>query len=193
MMRLVTTCLFGAVMLLTTSPTTAEEKENKMPAALNFTMETLAGKEVSLDQYKGKVVMFVNVASECGLTPQYEQLQALHEQYSQQGLAIVGFPCNQFGQQEPGSAEQIQQFCRKNYGVEFDLFAKVEVNGDGACDLYKHLTQLDTKPAGSGKVAWNFEKFVLDRQGDVVARFDPRTTPDAPEVISVIESELATK
>jgi len=171
--------------------TWADDNDKVVPASLDFTMETLDGEEVSLDKYRDKVVLMVNVASECGLTPQYEQLQSLHEKYSKEGLAIVGFPCNQFGQQEPGTAAKIQQFCKENYGVDFDLFAKVAVNGDDACPLYKHLTQLDIKPKGPGKVDWNFEKFLLGRGGEVVARFPPRTNPDAEEVIKLIESELA--
>jgi len=171
----------------------AEKEGKKVPAALNFKMKSLDGKEIDLNQYRGKVVMVVNVASKCGLTPQYEQLQALHEKYSEKGLAILGFPCNQFGTQEPGTAAEIQQFCRANYGVTFDMFAKIEVNGDGACPLYKHLTALETKPKGPGKISWNFEKFIIGRRGDVVARFVPRTKPDDPEVLKVIEAELAKK
>lgn len=108
-------------------------------------------------------------------------------------LAVLGFPCNQFLWQEPGDAEQIQEFCRVKYGVSFDMFAKVKVNGKEACDLYKTLTALDTKPVGPGNISWNFEKFVIGRSGEVVARFSPRTKPDDPEVIKVIESELAKK
>ena len=133
------------------------------------------------------------MASKCGLTPQYEQLQRLHEKHSDKGLTILGFPCNQFLKQEPGTAEEIREFCRVNYGVTFPMFAKVEVNGKGACDLYKHLTSLDTKPTGAGKISWNFEKFVIGRNGKVVARFAPRTKPDAPEVINSLEEELAKK
>lgn len=168
-------------------------EEKKAAPALSFTMKSLDGKPVDLAKYQGKVVLIVNVASECGLTPQYDQLQALHDKYHSQGLAIVGVPCNQFGMQEPGSSEDIQQFCKKNYGVKFDLLAKVDVNGEKACDLYKHLKSLDTKPKGPGEVSWNFEKFVINRQGEVVARFEPRTKPDAPEVLKVIEAELAKK
>jgi glutathione peroxidase len=146
-------------------------------------MKTLAGKDVELSKYQGKVVLVVNVASKCGLTPQYEQLQALHKKYAKQGLAVVGFPCNQFLGQEPGTAEEIQEFCRVNYGVKFDLFAKIEVNGEGACPLYKYLTKLETKPKGPGKITWNFEKFLIGRNGEVVARFAPKTKPDAPEVV----------
>ncbi|NLY00340.1 MAG: hypothetical protein GXY83_29945 [Rhodopirellula sp.] len=108
--------------------------------------------------------------------------RSVHSIVAEDGLAILGFPCNQFLGQEPGTAEEIREFCRVNYGVKFDMFAKVEVNGDGACDLYKTLTALDTKPVGAGKISWNFEKFVVGRNGEVVARFSPRTRPDAPEV-----------
>ena len=170
----------------------ANDKEStKVSKPLSFTMKALDGKDVDLGKYQGKVVLIVNVASKCGLTPQYEQLQALHDKYSEKGLAILGFPCNQFLWQEPGTAEQIQDFCRVNYGVTFDMFAKVNVKGDEACDLYKTLTALDTEPVGPGKISWNFEKFVIGRDGEVVARFSPRTKPDDPAVLKVIEAELA--
>lgn len=168
-----------------------EQKPAKVSKPLSFTMKSLNGKDVDLSTYQGKVVLIVNVASKCGLTPQYDQLQALHDKYAEDGLAILGFPCNQFLGQEPGTAEEIREFCRVNYGVKFDMFAKVEVNGDGACDLYKTLTTLDTKPVGAGKISWNFEKFIVGRNGEVVARFSPRTRPDAPEIIKVIEAEVA--
>lgn len=171
----------------------AEKEGKKVPRPLCFTMKSLSGSDVDLSKYQGKVVMIVNVASKCGLTPQYQQLQQLHEKYAKDGLAILGFPCNQFLSQEPGTADEIREFCRVNYGVSFDLFSKIEVNGDGACDLYKCLTALDTKPVGPGKISWNFEKFVLGRNGEVVARFAPRTKPDAPEVLKVIKAELAKK
>lgn len=173
------------------TPSGAEESEESVPAALDFEVQALDGQDVALQSYLGDVVMIVNVASECGLTLQYEQLQALHEEYAEQGLAILAFPCNQFGEQEPGTASEIREFCSTNYGVTFDLFAKVDVNDEGACDLYQHLTSLETKPKGPGKIAWNFEKFVIDRQGQVVGRFEPRTKPDAPEVIKVLEGALA--
>ena len=143
------------------------------PAALNFTMKRLDGKDADLSQYQGKVVMVVNVASKCGLTPQYKQLQALYEKYEKQGFVVLGFPCNQFLHQEPGTAGEIRKFCTVNYGVTFPLFAKIEVNGEGACPLYKYLTALDAKPAGKGKISWNFEKFVIGRNGEVIARFSP--------------------
>ena len=185
--------LFLVAMAAAVSSSGEEKSAGKKPAALDFKMKSLAGKEVDLSKYRGQVVVVVNVASECGFTPQYEQLEALHEKYAEKGLAVLGFPCNQFGKQEPGSAKEIQEFCTKNYGVKFDLFAKVEVNGEGACPLYKHLTALETKPTGPGKISWNFEKFVIGRSGEVVARFAPRTKPDSPEVLKAIEAELAKK
>ena len=189
MCKLTTLVLTVGVLALSITTAAAADK----PAALDFKMKSLDGKEVDLGDYRGKVVMIVNVASKCGLTPQYKQLQALYEKHAKDGLVILGFPCNQFRQQEPGTAAEIQKFCTVNYGVSFPLFAKIEVNGDGACPLYKHLTALDARPAGAGKISWNFEKFILARDGAVVARFSPRTTPDAPEVLKVVEAELAKK
>lgn len=160
-------------------------------ADIGYKLKMLDGREVDLaEKYQGKVLLVVNVASKCGLTPQYRELQALHEKYGERGLCVAGFPCNQFGLQEPGSAAEIREFCSTNYGVKFDLFAKIEVNGDGACDLYKHLTALDTQPKGPGKISWNFEKFLVGRDGKVVARFEPRTKPNDPAVIRAIEAEL---
>jgi glutathione peroxidase len=169
----------------------AEKDQEKVPPALRFKMKSLAGKEVELGKYHGNVVMIVNVASKCGLTPQYEQLQKLHKKYSEKGLSILGFPCNQFLWQEPGTADEIQAFCRRNYGVTFDIFAKINVNGKEACGLYKHLTALDAKPKGKGKVSWNFEKFIIGRNGEVVARFSPPTKPDDPKILKLIAEELA--
>ena len=169
----------------------AEKEHKKVSPALSFTMKSLAGKEVDLSKYHGRVVMIVNVASKCGLTPQYEQLQKIHEKYSEKGLSIIGFPCNQFGSQEPGTADEIQEFCRANYGVTFEMFAKISVNGEEACDLYKYLTALDTKPKGKGKIGWNFEKFIIGRNGDVLARFAPPTKPDDPDIVKLLEKELA--
>lgn len=160
---------------------------------LNFTMKSIAGKEVNLNQYKGKVVLVVNVASACGLTPQYKDLQAMHEKYGTEGLSVLGFPCNQFGAQEPGTETEISEFCTTKYNVKFDMFSKVDVNGDKACDLYKLLTSTDTKPTEKGKISWNFEKFLIGRNGEVVARFAPRTKPTDPEVIKAVEAELAKK
>ena len=189
MNRLIALLLIGVVIMIWGCGKAVEVKKQE-ETALRFKMESLDGQEVDLAKYEGKVVMIVNVASKCGYTSQYEQLQALHEEYSEQGLAILGFPCNQFLGQEPGSSAEIRQFCRLNYGVTFDMFAKVDVKGQNACELFRLLTSLDTKPKGGGKIGWNFEKFILDRNGFVVARFGSGTKPDAPEVISIIETEL---
>lgn len=168
--------------------------EESAPSALNFDMKTLAGKPVNLaEEYEGKVVLLVNVASRCGLTPQYEALQELHEKYADQGLAIVGVPCNQFNRQEPGSAEEIVAFCEENYGVEFDLLQKSNVK-QGEPDqapLYTYLTSKETNPEFGGEIQWNFEKFLISRVGQVVNRFDPRTRPNDETVVQAIEAELA--
>lgn len=172
--------------------TAPNQEEKPVPPALNFTMKSIDGEDVNLaERYAGKVVLMVNVASKCGLTPQYAQLQALHEKYSDQGLAIAGFPANNFGAQEPGSNEDIKAFCTTKYNVGFDMFAKVSVKGDDQCELYKHLTALDTRPVGPGDISWNFEKFLISRDGQVVARFAPKTKPDSEEVVKAIEAELA--
>ena len=183
--------MFGAfgekrVMAEESKASTAAGPDN----VLDFKMKSLDGKQIDLNQYKGNVVLVVNVASECGLTPQYSQLQALHEKYGPKGLRVLGFPCNQFGRQEPGTAEEISEFCSSNYGVTFDLFEKVDVNGEDACPLYQLLTQLNAKPKGAGDVSWNFEKFIINRDGKVVHRFEPQTKPNDPVLVGVIEGEL---
>ncbi|MEO2047801.1 MAG: glutathione peroxidase [Pirellulales bacterium] len=186
----VTLLLFGVSAAIAKDKATTKQ-EKKVAAALKFKMKSLAGKPIDLAKYQGKVVLFVNVASECGLTPQYRSLQALHESLGPKGLVVIGVPCNQFGGQEPGTASEIQTFCQKNYGVTFPLLEKVDVNGDKACALYKHLTSLETKPKGAGKVGWNFEKFLVGRDGEVAARFNPHTEPDSKELLKAVKAELA--
>ncbi|MGV3606252.1 MAG: glutathione peroxidase [Planctomycetaceae bacterium] len=188
MLRSIWTCLAMALVMVGTVQLSAADK-----GPLNFTMKSISGKDVELNKYKGKVVLVVNVASACGLTPQYKDLQGLHEKYNGEGLSVLGFPCNQFGAQEPGTETEISEFCTTKYNVKFDMFSKVDVNGDKACDLYKTLTSTDTKPTEKGKISWNFEKFLIGRNGEVVARFSPRTKPTDPEVIKAIEAELAKK
>ena len=159
---------------------------------ISFSVKTLDGKPVDLEkQYKGKVLLVVNVASKCGLTPQYAGLQALYAKHKDQGLCVLGFPCNQFREQEPGTAAEIREFCTAKYGVTFALFEKIDVNGENASGLYKHLTAVKSQPKGPGAIGWNFEKFVVGRNGQVVARFEPRTKPDDPALVKVIEAELA--
>lgn len=161
------------------------------PQALNFKMKTIDGKEIVLGKaYEGKAVLFVNVASRCGYTRQYEGLQQLHEKFADRGLVIVGVPCNQFGGQEPGSEAEIKEFCQSNYGVEFAMLSKVDVKGDQQCDLYKYLTGLELAPKGKGPIGWNFEKILVDRQGKPVARFGSATKPLSDEMLAAIESAL---
>lgn len=169
----------------------AKKKDAKVAAALNFTMDSLEGKPVKLASYQGKVVLIVNVASKCGLTPQYEGLEEVNKKYNEKGLTILGFPANEFGKQEPGTNQEIAEFCQKNYGVEFPMFSKVVVKGEGQCDLYKFLTSEKTNPKFAGPISWNFEKFLLNRQGEVVARFAPKVSPTDDTVIKAIEAELA--
>jgi len=143
----------------------------------DFSASALDGKRIDLNQYKGRVVLVVNTASECGLTPQYAGLEALHQKFQKRGLDVLGFPCNQFGGQEPGDAAQIGAFCQKNYGVGFQMFGKIEVNGDGAHPLYKWLTHAAPGLLGSEAIKWNFTKFLIGPDGNVVKRYAPQTVP----------------
>jgi glutathione peroxidase len=154
----------------------------------DIVVQTITGEDKPLADYQGKVLLIVNVASYCGYTPQYSGLQKLQEQYADQGFRILGFPCNDFGAQEPGSPSEIQDFCTTRYGVSFDLFDKVHAKGDSQHPLYELLSQAD--PAGS--VSWNFEKFLIDQAGNVVGRFKSAVSPDAPELLAAIEQALAT-
>src|SRR5262245_25527595 len=165
--------------------------DKERATVLQFTMQSLAGEEVDLAQYQGKVLLIVNVASECGYTPQYKGLQALYNRYAQDGLEVLGFPCNQFGQQEPGTADQIAAFCSKRYGITFPMFEKVDVNGRNQCDLYKHLTSQGTNAQGAGPIQWNFEKFLIARDGTVVGRFRSSVAPESKLLVEAIERELA--
>ena len=153
-------------------------------------VKTLAGQDSSLGSQSGKTLLVVNVASQCGLTPQYTALEKLHEQFATRGFAVVGFPCNQFGGQEPGTAEEIAEFCSTSYGVTFPMFEKIEVNGPGRHPIYVQLTAAPDAKGEAGDVMWNFEKFLVRPDGTVVARFRPRTTPDSPEVLTAVEANL---
>jgi glutathione peroxidase len=188
--------IFAATALLAVaSGVNSEEKkgDKKVPEVLSFKMNRLDGKSANLADYSGKVVLMVNVASQCGLTPQYEQLEGLHEKYAEKGLAVLGFPANEFGKQEPGTDAEIASFCKKDYGVKFDMFSKVVVKGEGQCPLYKYLTSKETDPKFAGDISWNFEKFLIGRNGEIVARFAPRVKPDSEEVVKAIETELEKK
>jgi glutathione peroxidase len=191
---LILACSAWAAADPTAPPTTQPAADaNAVAPALRFTMKSLDGKDVDLAQYQGKVILMVNTASKCGNTPQYAPLEALYKKYSDQGFVILGFPSNDFGKQEPGTDTQISEFCTKNYGVTFDMFSKVDVKGSNICDLYKFLTGPDTDKPFSGTITWNFEKFLIGRDGNVVARFKPKTQPDSTQVVDAIEAELGKK
>lgn len=153
-------------------------------------VKSLAGQDSSVGAHLGKAALVVNVASKCGLTPQYTALEQLQKTYGDRGLTVLGFPCNQFGEQEPGTAEEIELFCSATYGVTFPMFEKIEVNGAGRHPVYTELTEAQDGAGEAGDIQWNFEKFLIDGAGEVVARFRPRTEPDAPEVIAAIEKLL---
>ncbi|HEY3778853.1 MAG TPA: glutathione peroxidase [Rhizomicrobium sp.] len=153
-----------------------------MTTVHEFLATTLDGREVSLADFQGRVLLIVNTASKCGFTPQYEGLEQLYRSYGERGLTVLGFPCNQFGAQEPGSAAEIGEFCRSNYGVSFPMFAKIAVNGAGAHPLYNYLTRAKRGLFGKRAIKWNFTKFLTDRAGRPVARYGPRTKPAALEV-----------
>ena len=157
----------------------------------DFTLKTIDGAERALSAYRGKVLLVVNVASRCGLTPHYAGMQSLYDEYQDRGFAVLGFPCNQFAGQEPGSEADIQSFCSTKYGVTFPMFAKLDVNGASRAPLYAWLTSQPSQPDGPGDIAWNFAKFVIGKDGRVAARFNPRVEATAPEVRAAIDAALA--
>jgi glutathione peroxidase len=153
-------------------------------------VKTLRGDPASLADNKGKALLIVNVASKCGLTPQYTGLERLQERYADRGFSVLGFPCNQFGAQEPGTAEEIETFCSTTYGVTFPMFEKIDVNGEARHPLYEQLTAVPDDEGKGGDIQWNFEKFLISPDGDVVKRFRPMVDPEAPEVVEAIEGVL---
>jgi glutathione peroxidase len=193
-MRRALLALTALALLTTATVVPAEDKgDKKVPPALNFKLKDIKGKEVDLANYKGKVILLVNVASRCGNTPQYKGLETLHEKYGKEGLAIIGVPCNDFGAQEPGTEDEIAKFCKDNYNVQFDMMSKVSVKGEAKDPLYKFLTSKDTNPKFGGEIEWNFAKFLIGRNGEVVGRFNARTKPESEEVTKAIEGELKKK
>jgi glutathione peroxidase len=162
-------------------------------SALDFKVRDIDGKDVKLDKYKGNVLLIVNVASKCGYTPQYEGLQSTYAKYKDKGFYVLGFPANNFGAQEPGTETEIKEFCTSKYHVTFPMFAKISVKGDDQAPLYKFLTSKDTNPDFAGDITWNFNKFLVDRKGNVVARFSSKDTPESDAVTSAIEKYLAMK
>ena len=186
MFRTLTAACVAAVLAV---PAFAEDTgDKKVSGPLSYTLKDIKGSPVELSKYKGKVVLLVNVASKCGLTPQYEGLEALYEKHQKDGFVIVGIPANEFGKQEPGTNEEIEKFCTSKYKVTFPMMSKVVVKGEGIDPLYDHLTGKSAK--FPGEISWNFEKFLVGKDGQVVARFAPRTKPDDPKLLAAIEAEL---
>lgn len=179
-----TLVLTGGMMI----PTTAGSGVND--SIYGFTMKSIDGKDVPLSTYKGKVILIVNVASECGYTPQYKGLEALYEKYRKEGLVILGFPANNFGGQEPGTDPQIKSFCEKNYGVTFDMFSKISVKGDDQHPLYTYLTSAKTDPEFSGDVKWNFQKYLISRDGKILGKFVSKVEPMSDELTTAVEKAL---
>jgi glutathione peroxidase len=161
------------------------------PSILDFSMKSINGVETPIRKFEGSVLLVVNVASKCGFTPQYKSLQVLYDRYKDKGLEILGFPANNFLRQEPGSDSEIREFCSTHYGVTFPLFAKISVRGRDIHPLYKFLTKPATNPKFAGKIGWNFAKFLVDRAGAVIARFEPKVDPLDPDVLSAIEKAVA--
>ncbi|MBL3669361.1 glutathione peroxidase [Streptomyces sp. M2CJ-2] len=164
--------------------------ETNGSSPLDVEIGALSGGPAGLGRYAGQVVLVVNVASKCGLTPQYAGLELLHEKYAARGFTVLGVPCNQFMGQEPGTSEEIAEFCSATYGVTFPMTEKVEVNGEGRHPLYERLVGFADSEGHSGDIRWNFEKFLIGRDGKVVARFSPQTEPEAAEVVAAVESAL---
>jgi len=185
--------LFAVASLFALFATAAGAQAADAKSPLDYTLNGIDGKPVDLSKYKGQVVLVVNVASKCGNTPQYKGLEEVYKKYNDKGLAVLGFPANEFGAQEPGSDQEIADFCKSTYKVDFPMFSKVVVKGAGITPLYKHLTSKESNPQFAGDVTWNFEKFLIGRNGQVVARFSPKTKPESDEVTKAIETELAKK
>jgi glutathione peroxidase len=188
--------MMAGVLLLAPMIVLAEDKEKgdkKVAPVLNFKMKSLDEKEIDLAQYQGKVILIVNVASKCGNTPQYKGLQELYQKYGKEGFVVLGVPANEFGSQEPGSNEEIAKFCSSKYHVTFPMLAKVVVKGDGICPLYKYLTDKETDPKFGGPIPWNFEKFLIGRDGKIVNRFNHRVKPESDTVVKAIEEALKEK
>jgi glutathione peroxidase len=188
-MASVAALLFGASVAVVS----AADPAKKATSVLDFHVKDIEGKDVDLASYKGKVLLIVNTASQCGLTPQYKDLEAIYEKYKDQGLTILAFPANEFGKQEPGSNEEIKEFCSTKYKVSFPLFSKTVVKGKGIDPLFDFLTSESTNPKYAGEIKWNFNKFLVNRKGEVVARFEPREKPNTESAISAIEKALSDK
>jgi glutathione peroxidase len=195
--RMILPCLMSlAATLLALSPwamVSAQTNPKKPSSVLDFSMKDIEGKDIPLSKFQGKVLLIVNTASQCGLTPQYKGLQEVYQKYKEQGFEVLAFPANEFGKQEPGTDNQIKEFCATNYNVSFPLFSKIVVKGKGIHPLYAFLTSESTDPKFAGPIGWNFAKFLVNRKGEVIARFEPSVRPESPEVTGAIEKALAEK
>ncbi|MCK5861799.1 MAG: glutathione peroxidase [Candidatus Hydrogenedentes bacterium] len=190
-MQFVMVSFIGLVVMFTANCSADESPDTEAVSALNFEVKDIDENDVELSKYKGKVVMIVNVASKCGFVGQYEALQATYDKFKDKGFMILGFPANNFLRQEPGTNEEIKSFCTLNYNVTFDMFAKVSVKGKKIAPIYRFLTSRKTNPDFKGSIKWNFTKFLLNREGKVVARFGTRTKPDSDKVMRAVEAALA--
>ena len=173
------------------NPSPADPPKEK--SVYEFTMKDIDGKDIELNQYKGDVVMIVNTASKCGYTPQYEGLEKIYEKYKDKGFVILGFPANNFGGQEPGAEKEIKEFCTLKYHVSFPMFSKISVKGEDQHPLYSFLTNKESDPEFAGDITWNFNKFLVDKKGNIVARFSSKDTPESDTVTAAIEKYLAAK
>ena len=185
------TAAFAALAFVATPVGTRSVAADPAPKSpLDFTVKNIDGKDVPLSKYKGQVVMIVNTASKCGFTPQYDDLEAIYEKYKSQGFVVLGFPSNDFGHQEPGTDSEIKTFCTSKHNVKFDMFSKIDVLGEGQAPLYSFLTGKDTDPKFAGKISWNFNKFLIDRNGNVIARFESVVKPTSAAVSIPLEAAL---
>jgi len=182
--------LIGLALSIGAAGSMANEETRDEKSIYDFKVKNIKGEDVSLADYKGKTVLIVNVASKCGYTRQYAEMQAAYEKYKDRGFVILGFPCNQFGGQEPGSEQEILQFCQANYGVEFPMFSKLDVKGGSADPLFKYLSALETEPKGAGDISWNFEKFLIDGEGKVIGRYKSAVSPTGKEMVDLLEKLL---
>jgi glutathione peroxidase len=190
--RIVPLLLVAAASLLCVSHAVSADEPAKKPASvLAFQVQDIDGKTVNLSQYKGEVLLIVNTASQCGYTPQYEGLENLYEKYKARRFEVLAFPANEFGRQEPGTNPEIKSFCSSKYNVTFPLFSKIVVKGQGIHPLYEFLTSPETDPKFAGPIPWNFTKFLINRKGEVIARFAPGDEPESPQVTKAIETALA--
>ena len=182
LLRIARCVLAGAILIMATSLSAGS-------GLYSFTLNSIEGKPAPLAEYKGKVILLVNVASQCGYTPQYSALEAIYEKYKNRGFIILGFPANNFGAQEPGTNEEIKTFCTRKYNVTFPMYSKISVKGADQAPLYSYLTK-ETGTGIAGEIQWNFTKFLVDREGRVIQRFEPAITPDSKDVTSAIEKQL---